>query len=152
MGMVALPFSRIVIKATKPKDKQYPTEVVTLGDHLRVVRLDRGLLQREVGYQMGVDAKSILHWETNQKPPSVRFYPAIMNFLGYCPIERAETLGERIRLHRTYLGLSKKGMAKRLGVDESTVTSWELGWRSPLRHRRSRLAVRLLLSASLVGP
>ena len=61
----------------------------------------------------------------------VRSYPTIMNFLGYCPYQRADNLGQRIMLHRTHRGLSQKALAKILHVDAGSVSRWESGDRYP---------------------
>ena len=47
------------------------------------------------------------------------------------------TLAERILKMRRYLGLSREELAKRLGVDESTLWDWEL--------EKRRLSLRLKL-------
>lgn len=69
----------------------------------------------------------------------VRSYPDIMNFLGYCPYQRADTLGQRIMLHRTHRGLSPKGLAKILDVDARLVSRWETGDRWPNKESWGRL-------------
>ncbi|MES9926206.1 MAG: hypothetical protein ABW152_19180 [Candidatus Thiodiazotropha endolucinida] len=38
---------------------------------------------------MGVNSWALRNWEHNRTEPSVRYYSAIMDFLGYCPYHRA---------------------------------------------------------------
>lgn len=113
-------------------------DVKTLGDQIRKVRMDRGLLQREVSEALGANEWTIHNWETNTHSPETRFYPAIMNWLGYCPIYEAESLGEKIRRHRIYRGLSAVKLARMIGIDPTTLLAWEVNKRNPHFQNRSR--------------
>ena len=64
----------------------------TLGDHIRFVRLYRGLTQKQVAQTIGVTPETILHWELNQTNVALRYYPKIMEYLQYCPITRKHQL------------------------------------------------------------
>jgi DNA-binding XRE family transcriptional regulator len=97
----------------------------TVGDHIKVRRLDLGLTQAEAGARIGTDEFTVINWEKGKTAPGVRFYPAIIRFLGSNPLPAPTTLEERIRLTRMSLGLSKKRLASRAGVDESTVAKIE---------------------------
>ena len=68
-----------------PPSAAYPRELVTLGDHIRARRLDRGLGQRDVARLIGVSTSTINGWETVGREPEVRYLPAIIAFLGYNP-------------------------------------------------------------------
>lgn len=62
----------------------------------------------------------------------VRYYPKLIAFLGYYPFpENTETTGGRIAKYRYSHGLSYKGMGKLIGVDGSTICSWENHQTSP---------------------
>lgn len=52
--------------------------------------MDLGLLQREVAQQLGVDKWTVLNWERGKTSPDVRYYPAIIEFLGYNPFPQGE--------------------------------------------------------------
>ena len=52
---------------------------------------------------------------------AVRFYPAVLCFLGYDPMPEPQSLGEQVRIKRIRLGLSQKELARELDVDESSV-------------------------------
>jgi transcriptional regulator with XRE-family HTH domain len=107
-----------------------------LGDHLRKRRLDLGFLQREVAEELGVDEDSVCHWETGRSHPKPYLIPRVIAFLGYAPWAAPATFGEWLIMVRRANGLSRKRLAKGLGVDESTVLRWESG--------RGRPASRLL--------
>jgi DNA-binding transcriptional regulator YiaG len=80
---------------------------------------------------LGIDSFTLGNWEKGATEPMVWYYPMIMDFLGYCPYQRAVTLGERIRLHRTHRGLSHRLLAREFGVDPATISRWEKADREP---------------------
>jgi transcriptional regulator with XRE-family HTH domain len=120
-------FCHLTLRASKPLPPEYPREAKTLGDHLRTVRLTRGLLQREVAELLGVTTMTVNGWETGRKAPKVSYLPAILEFLGYDPFPGAKSLGERLRAARRRLGLTQVKLAKELGVNQSSVTKLETG-------------------------
>ena len=115
--------------------RELSREPVTLGDHIRRRRLELGLEQRELARQLGADEMTVCNWEKGRTFPSIRFLPRIVRFLGYVPF-RLDSLsvGERLRLTRMLLGLSQRELARKLGVDPSTVRRWETGKSVPARH------------------
>jgi DNA-binding XRE family transcriptional regulator len=56
--------------------------------------MDLGLLQHEVAAQLGVDKFTVLNWERGKTAPDVRYYPAIITFLGYNPLPQGATFPE----------------------------------------------------------
>jgi len=62
-----------------------------LADHLKKARLDRGIPQRDAARAIGCSPLTYLHWEKVRVAPHVRFWPAILAFLGY------ETPGRSLR-------------------------------------------------------
>ena len=81
----ALPTYDLVLRTPKPFDRAHPTELRTIGNHVRKRRLDLGLLQREVALRIGVDPTSIFNWEAGRHHPSLRHLPAALDFLDYAP-------------------------------------------------------------------
>ena len=124
-----MPYVRFALSAAKPTD--YPNSLDSLGDHLRARRLDLGLLQKEAADHIGVDDWTIINWEKNRTTPPIRFWPNIIDFLGYDPHCPPRTMGERIKAIRRNLGYSVKRLARQIDVDESTVTRWERGPSTP---------------------
>jgi transcriptional regulator with XRE-family HTH domain len=98
-----------------------------LGDHIRKRRLDLGLFQRQVAERIGVDEDSIYRWESNATSPQVTHLPAIIEFARYNPCPAPQSTGERLIAVRKARGLTQKEMAKRLGVDPTTLGRWERG-------------------------
>ncbi len=68
-----------------PLDPAYPTELKTLGDHLRMTRLDRGLSQGDVTSTLQVDSDTGTAWEMNRHQPTAKFAKSIISFLRYVP-------------------------------------------------------------------
>lgn len=121
----------------KPKD--WTGEPVTLGDHIKKARKERGLLQREVAKALRVDCMSLVNWEKNRTEIGARFVPAIIQWLGYDPLPRPSSLGEWVTIERTRRGLARRTLADALGWDEATVREYEQGGRPPDSGRLAQL-------------
>ena len=94
--------------------------------------MDLKLYQKDLVHFFGVTETTIHNWETNKHYPPVRFHPRMMEFLGYCPYKPAQSMAEKLKAIRvTLLGLTRKEMAKKIGVDEKTLMRWERDGRQP---------------------
>jgi transcriptional regulator with XRE-family HTH domain len=137
---LALPFCHVTLCGKKPKNPAYPKEIVTLGDHIRQKRLDSGLLQKDVAAIIGVGKISIQYWETNRVNPSIQHIPKIIEFLGYVPYDNeAKTFPERLQSYRRLMGLSRKQLAERAGIDGSTIAAREKGKHCPTKRSIDRI-------------
>jgi len=135
-----LPFCHLAFQAKKPLSAAYPKELRTLGNHLRKRRLDLALTQRDVAQRLGADEASVWNWGKNRSSPALRFVPRIIEFLGYEPDDtKPQHLGQQIVAFRQRWGLTQKALARRLGVDPSTVASWERGEHQPTKRLLQRL-------------
>ncbi len=141
----ALPFCHVQLRGIKPPNPACPKQLKTLGDHLRNRRLDRGMLQSEVAKLLAVTASSVWNWESNTSTPHWRYLKPIVEFLGYDPLPPAGTMAERLVRYRWLRGWTQKEMAKRLGVDPTTLARWERGEREPAENYHER--VRRLLKS-----
>jgi transcriptional regulator with XRE-family HTH domain len=142
-----LPRCHRVLTSEKPRERGYPKEPRTLGEHLKRRRLDLGLRQCDVAAAIGVTAQTVRHWESGKHSPPVRLIPRIHAFLGFCPFDPAWTFGPRLRAAREAQGLSRRRASALVGVDEATVARAE--WGVPGMARRSLLAVARLLQCDL---
>jgi len=130
--MDALPFYHPALIAKKPKESAYPSELQTIGDHIRARRLDLRIFQKDVAKRIGVTTDTITNWEKHRSTPTLRAWPAVLLFLGYDPRPDGRTIGEKLRLRRQALGLSWAEAARIIGVDPSTLSKWEFGRRQPV--------------------
>lgn len=98
------------------------------------------LLQKDVVRICGVTEDCITNWEKNRSTPQIQFFPSIINFLGYLPFEvNLNTLSGKLKAYRHLNGLSQKQLGKFLGVDGTTVCSWELEENQPHRGMITKL-------------
>ncbi|MBI2998952.1 MAG: helix-turn-helix transcriptional regulator [Deltaproteobacteria bacterium] len=126
-----MPFCHTRLRGRKQRNSKYPWKLDKLGDHIRKKRLELGLLQKDLAGKIGVDQGTACRWETNETSPPIRFIPKIVDFLGYNPLPAPKTFPEELLAARRALGLTQRGMAKRLGVDPTTILLWERGKRRP---------------------
>ena len=118
-----LPFGPLSLKASKIKDfKEHPE---TLGEHLKKRRLELGLLQREVAKELRIPVASYFNWEKGYTEPMIRFLPKLIDWLGYDPYPLPTNSSEWLVAVRRNLGLTRKGLGRLIGADESTVQRWE---------------------------
>ena len=107
------------------------------------------MLQADVAKIFDVCEDSITGWENGRSVPQIQYYPKLIEFLGYNPFPvDTETLGGRIKKYRIEQGLSQEEFAKKIGVNESTVFSWEKGEHKPLPSKR-KLLTELLTTKEL---
>ncbi|MBA2593954.1 MAG: helix-turn-helix transcriptional regulator [Gammaproteobacteria bacterium] len=137
-----MPFCHV--RLTGAKTKTY--DPATLGEHIKKARLDRHLTQRNTAALLPIKERTLSVWETGKRTPPVPYWPAIMEFLGYCPYEEARSLGDRLRLHRMHRGFSHRALARLLNVDHGSLSRWETGERRP--DRRSRAVIKWFLEGA----
>jgi len=112
---------------------------MTLGQHIRKRRLDVALLQRELAKKIGTDNQTIRNWEVDRTKPTHRHMPRVIEFLGYDPFPEPVNLGQRLRGYRRVHGLTQRQLAKRLGIDPSTLADWETARHRPAERLKSCL-------------
>lgn len=99
------------------------------------------MLQKEIAAKLQTTVCTYRGWERNQRNPSHRYIPRIVQFLGYIPFDTEfENLGQKIHAYRQFTGLRQKDLACLLGVDPSTIYHWEKGKHKPERRLLKELA------------
>jgi transcriptional regulator with XRE-family HTH domain len=131
-----------MLKSAVPK-LGYPKQFNRLGDHVRARRFDLGLDQKSAARAIGVASDTLRNWEEGRTEPEVRFFPALIRFLGYDPLPEPHTRGQAIRRRRLVLGMSQERLADLAGVDEATVGRLEAD--TPHMARRSFETVQAVL-------
>lgn len=143
--MVALPFYKKPVQVRKPYRIKHPIELLTLGDHVRKKRIESSLLQKDVATIFKVCEDTITGWESGRTKPEVRYYPAIVRFLGYSPFELPDdTLAKQVKHYRYQHGLTPREFGKLVSVDASTVRAWELSLSVPKLKSQNRLTELIL--------
>lgn len=117
----------------------YPQSPRHIGEHLRKRRIDLGLRQEDVAREIRVSPFTIINWELGETRPRVDFGPRIIEFLGYDPLPEPRTFGEEVWKLRWRSGVTQRELARRIGVNESTVRDWEKGEHQPCRRSRELL-------------
>ena len=99
------------------------------------------LHQYEVAPLIGVTTTTIFNWERNYSSPKLRQMLKIIEFLGYVPFDKEPgSLGEKIVYYRWLKGMTQKELAKKIGVDPTTLARWERKEKKPHDKYREILA------------
>lgn len=80
-----------------------------------------------------------MNWEKSKAEPGIQYYPAIFAFLGYDPFPEPKTLGEKIITWRRQNGITRKNLARQLGIDEMALAKRELDIASTAEKKAVRL-------------
>lgn len=129
-----MPFCSLEIRAKRPnyqdnwiRDQAVSANPKTLGEHIRKVRLERRLFQRDLAKLCGVEKTSVQNWERGVGIPNIRVIPKIIDFLAYYPESVPSTLALRIAYARRRLGCTQEELANMLGVTSFKLWEWESG-------------------------
>ena len=111
----------------------------TLAHGLRRRRRELGLTRKQAARQLGVDYKTLMWWELDERRPVITLYPAIIAYLGYEPWPSPTTLAEALCAERRRHGLAVTQAAAKIGVDEGTWLRWERGEWKPTTSNLPRI-------------
>lgn len=107
--------------------------------------MDSGLTQQEVAELVKVSEDTLWNWEAGQvTDPKIKTMPAIIDFLGYVPIEVDSDFCELLLAYRAIHGYTQKEAARTVGVDPTTWRNWENGSTSPRNLRRKSIAGQII--------
>jgi len=101
-----------------------------IGSHIHAARERKRLSCRQAAKYFQIEHNNFIAWERNIGTPTARYFPAIINFIGYCPVPELSkpTIWY---LNRVYLnGRSMARQAKLEGICERTVSKRELKQRT----------------------
>lgn len=98
------------------------------------LRLVHGWTREQVASRLGVTPVTVAQWERGERPvPPARVDEVRALLL-------AETYGSTLRNARKRLGIGQAELARRLGVNPTTLHEWETGKKSPTKAGRGRNA------------
>jgi len=106
-----------------------PKDLITTGDHLKAKRLKQRMSVKNALTHFSISASSAYrNWEGQEGIEiSAKYYPEIVAFLNYCPIETFTTAGEKLSIYRKYAGLTQSELAEKIGCHDVTIAKWEKG-------------------------
>ena len=133
-----MPFCKVTLRRLRcpwgpyaTEKKGYPATPKTLGEEIRKRRLDLNLKQIEVAKIIGCDEMSLVAWEKGYRTPRINHMGKVVEFLGFVPFPKCDTMAQQLVNYRKTRGLRQKAFAAELEVDPSTLARWERGEREP---------------------
>jgi transcriptional regulator with XRE-family HTH domain len=136
--MGSLPFCKATLRGVRcpwgpyaTEKKGYPATPKTLGEEIRKRRLDLNLRQIDVAKIVGCDEMTVVNWEKGYASPRINRMGKVVEFLGFDPFQKCDTLAQQIVSHRKALGITQKDFARQPGVDPSSLAKWERNERVP---------------------
>lgn len=141
-------------------------ELPALARRLRAERDGRGITQVVAAQILDVPQATYAAWETGRTTPSAYLFAALADFLGVAERDVATlcaspfvvdyaawpAFGQFVGARRQQLRLTRADLAEALGISQSAVVSWELGYRVPGPAQLARMADVLAVdTASLVA-
>jgi transcriptional regulator with XRE-family HTH domain len=151
--MGSLPFCKATLRGVRcpwgpyaTEKKGYPTTPKTLGDEIRKRRLDLNLRQIDVAKIVGCDEMTVVNWEKGYASPRINHMLKVVEFLGFNPLQKCDTLAQQIVSHRKARGITQKEFARQLDADPSTLAKWERGEREPQGQFAESLLARLRIT------
>jgi transcriptional regulator with XRE-family HTH domain len=110
------------------------------------------LLQREAAAAIGIATETYINWEKDRTRPTPAQFRPVIDFLGFDPTPRAETLAERLEAKRRMLGVTFDQVAQHLGWDRASLFRYVRGiWRMK-PDRRAALEEFLAAPLADLGP
>jgi len=135
----------------RPAERHYERVKVsadTLGAAFRERRWSRGFGHQEAAAKIGVPVATYRRWEANQAVPTLKYLPSAIAFLGYDWRPAPHSFGESLRFRRMRLGWSIRELARRAGVDWTTIRAWERGEQRPTKRLLAAVERALAMAAS----
>lgn len=116
--------------AKKPLPVSCSSNPTTLGGYIRQERIKRGLLQKDLAILFSVHVMTITNWENETKKIMTRYFPSIVEFLGFVPdvLSDFTPLKSEVFVYRCRHGITQEEMALILGIDKGTLHAIE--WRT----------------------
>ncbi len=85
---------------------------------------------------MGCCQQAIINWEKGRSSPQISQVGKVVEFLGYNPFPGGNSLAERLVAYRKARGMRQKDFARKLGIDLSTLASYEQGHQPTKKYHR----------------
>ena len=89
--------------------------------------MDLGLRQRDLALKWGLRTETVAGWERGTYRPSIRWWPAITEFLGFDPEEVGEGPAARLEAARRRLGLTRRELGAKVALEAGSMCRWAKG-------------------------
>ena len=137
---LAVPYSVLNTTVPLPDKRPFPSDLQTVGNHIKHARLSRNILIKDVTAQLKIDRETLRGWELNLFEPHVSHYPLIISFLGYNPCQfEKKSLAGKIKSYRYLHGLTQKQFGELMHTDASVIWQWESNGRLPIAKTKKRI-------------
>ena len=100
----------------------------------------------QVAQIFGISESCMTNWELHRAEPDIRYIPAIIRFIGYCPYIPTSSLTQRLRAVRWALGITHRRLAPIMGVDPDSIIVRETGRHQPVK--KSMQAIKTFLDSA----
>ena len=89
--------------------------------------------QEAVSLFMGINHKLLANWELRGAFPQFKYFPKIIEFLGYNPvkIDNPNSISGKVTLCCIYAGLTRIQLSHRLSIEIQELNDWEAGIKEP---------------------
>jgi len=88
--------------------------------------------QEAVALFMGINHKLLANWELRGAFPQFKYFPKIIEFLGYNPVPiDPGTISGKIMVCCMYMGLTRIQISHHLGIEVQELCNWEAGIKEP---------------------
>ena len=121
------------------KRKGYPRQPTTLGEHIRKARIDKNHYQKQAATAIGVSTDCICFWENGRTAPEIRYYPQIIDYIGFNPFPEPDEPIARLEWHKTVNGLSYDGLAQLTKIHPEQLQAWLTGKKTPIARNIERI-------------
>lgn len=137
-----------------------------LAENIKYLRLSQGRTLCDVRRQLGMaNTKPLQNWEEGITTPSLFYCTLLADVYKVsldemclsrpavpCKHLECQPLGARIRLYRKLNGLQQAELAEKIGVKQTFISRWELGYQDPILDYAIKLSDALGISLDeLVG-
>ena len=149
LGLSLREVQALVVLPFEVNTTNWPPLGKVIGGQRAALRLTRESLAK----RLGVATSTVVAWELGHRSPragqlhalSATLQVPVAVLVEALPLAELSVLGQLVRLRAAHLGLKLGEIASRIGVDESTLSRWLHGHRTPALSSLSRLAVALEL-------
>jgi len=112
---------------------------MTLGEHVKKARIDKNHFQKQAAAEIGVSVDSLCYWENGRTQPEIRYYPQIIQYIGFNPFPEPVDTIQRLEWYKTVNGLSFDGLAAKTKIHPEQLQAWLTGKKTPIQRNIQKI-------------